>query len=121
MSTKNKITTILFMAGLVLCDVVLAGGRGISTIPPPVIVKAKVDVTENVLIISGRNFGENPPTVLLAEEALPVKRFSAHEVVASLPRGLAQATYGITVISNHARSQAVSGPFSVAISGSGRK
>lgn len=121
MRTKIKINTILFIAGLGLCGVALAGGRGISTIPPPVIVKATVDATENVLIISGRNFGENPPTVLLAEEALQVKRFSAREVVAALPRSLARATYGITVISNHPRSQAASGPFSVAISGSGRK
>lgn len=119
MRSKIKIRSIVLIAGLGLCDAALAGGRG--TIPPPAIVKATVDAAENVLIISGRNFGKNPPTVLLAEESLPVKRFSEHEVTATLPRGLAQATYGIKVIASHPRRQAASAPFTVAISASDRK
>lgn len=117
MYKRSTISIILFIAGLGVGGTVLAGGRGIPTTPSPVIVKAAVDTTENVLIISGRHFGERPPTVLLADEALLVKRFSAREVVATLPRDLTTATYGITVITNHPRDRMASGPFSVTLSG----
>lgn len=121
MRMKNIKISLLLVAGLGMCNAALAGGRGLSTTPSPVINKATVNVTENVLIISGHNFGEKLPTVLLADEALEVKRFSAREVVAILPRGITQATYGISVIANHQRSQSTSGPFSVTLSGVGRK
>lgn len=121
MYRRSTINIILLVASLGAGSLALAGGRVLPANLPPVIVKAAVDVTENVLIISGRNFGESRPTVLLAEDVLEVKRFSSHEVVATLPRGLAHATYGITVITNHPRTRAASGPFSVTLSGAGRK
>lgn len=121
MCRRSTINIIVFVAGLGACSPALAGGRVLSATLPPVIVKAAFDATENVLIISGRNFGESRPTVLLADEALEVKRFSPHEVSATLPRGLTHATYGITVITNHPRTRAASGPFSVTLPGAGRK
>ena len=94
---KVTIKTILLLVGLTACGIVAAGGRGTPGPLPPMIVMTAVDAQENVLIITGRNFGTTPPTVLLADQVLDVKRFSEREVVASLPHGLASATYGVTV------------------------
>lgn len=98
----RKIHTKIFLliAGLTVCGVVTAGGRG-SLLPPlPMIVKISVDTQGKKLIISGRNFGTTTPTVMLADRALDVKHSSENEVVAILPHGLATATYGVSVITS---------------------
>ena len=111
---KVTIKTILLIAGLTACGVATAGGRGTYTPLPPMIVKTVVDVQEKVLIITGRNFGATLPTVMLADQALDVKRFSEHEVVANLPRGLTAATYGVTVTTS-GRNRTSSNLFSAAL------
>lgn len=121
MQKVSVIKIVLFIVGFAIGGVAVAGGRGLPGIPPPVIVKVALDATENVLVITGRNFGETPPTVSLADAALVVKRFSENEVVAMLPRGLTPATYGITVTTNGVRHRAVSNQFSATLPGAGKK
>ena len=91
------IKTILLVIGLNTCAVATAGGLRNVAPQPPTIMKTAVDAKENVLVITGRNFGATSPTVLLADQVLDVKRFSEEEVVASLPADFASATYGVTV------------------------
>ncbi len=112
---KVTIKTILLIAGLTACGITTAGGRGTYTPLPPMIVKTAVDAQEKVLIITGRNFGATLPTVMLADQALDVKHFSEHEVVANLPRGLTAATYGVTVTTS-GRNRASSNLFSATLS-----
>lgn len=121
MHKVNVIKIVLFLIGFGACGVASAGGRVLPSIPPPVIVKVALDPTENVLVITGRNFGETLPTVTLADTALVVKRFSENEVVATLPRGLTPATYGITVTTNGIRHRAVSSLFSATLPGAGKR
>lgn len=114
---KVTIKTVLLAAGLTTCGLAAAGGRGTPVSLPPTIVKTSVDMKENVIIITGRNFGATPPTVLMANQALDVKRFSEHEVVASLPHDLISATYGITVITTGIQNRARSNLFSATLFG----
>ncbi len=97
---KIILLAISFTGGLSLCAPATAGGRGNLSPLPPIIIKTAVDAKQNVLIITGYNFGATLPTVTLADQTLGVQRFSEHEVVASLPQGLASATYGVTVITS---------------------
>ena len=92
---RVNIKAILFIAGLTVASMATAGKGGFPTPLPPMIVKTAVDTQEKALIITGRNFGATMPTVMLADQVLDVKRFSEHEVVASLPRNLTAATYGV--------------------------
>jgi len=111
---KVTIKTILLIAGLAACGIATAGGRGTPTPLPPMIVKTAVDAQEKILIITGRNFGATLPTVMLADQALDVKRFSEHEVVASLPLGIRPATYGVSVTTS-GRTRASSNLFSATL------
>lgn len=117
---KLAIKTVLLVAGLAACGYAAAGGRGISAPKPPTIVKTAVDEHGNALIISGHNFGGTPPTVMLADQALEVKHYSEHEVVVDLPRGLAAANYGVTLIANDS-SPVRSNLFSTTVSDSDGK
>ncbi len=94
---KSILLALSFIGGLSVFGLATAGGRGNLSPQPPMIMKTAVDAKENVLIITGRNFGATPPTVTLADQTLDVQRFSEHEVVASLPSDLASASYGVTV------------------------
>lgn len=98
--------------GLAASGSAVAGGRG--TPLPPAIIKTAIDVKANVLIISGRRFGEARPTVTLSDQELEVKRFSDREVVAGLPPDLKAATYGVTVIAT-GRNRASSNLFSTTL------
>jgi len=115
---KINTKTFLLIAGLTVCGVATAGGRGSSTptplIPPPMIVKTSVDTQGKTLIISGRNFGTTTPSVMLADQVLEVKRFSGNEVVANLPHGLAPANYGVSVTTS-GKNRASSNLFSAAL------
>ena len=91
-----------------------AGGRGAPTLLVPTIMKTAMDMQANAIIITGRNFGATAPTITLANQALEGKRFSEYEVVASLPRGLTAATYGVTVTTS-GRNGAISNLFSAAL------
>ena len=105
------VKTILLVMGLSAWGFAMAGGRGNLGPQPPMIMKTAVNAKENVLIITGRNFGATLPTVTLADQVLDVQRFSEHEIVASLPQGLASATYGVTVTTS-GRNPASSNLFS---------
>ena len=111
---KIAIKTILLIAGLSACGIATAGSGGISTPQPPVIVKTVVDSQEKVLIITGRNFGVTQPTVVLADQALGVKRFSEHEIVVSLPPSLTSGSYGVSVTTG-GRNRASSNLFSATL------
>lgn len=108
------IKTALLVAGLIACGSTIAGGRGAPALLVPMILKTAMDMEASALIITGRNFGATTPTVTLANQVLEVKRFSEYEVVASLPRGLTAATYGVTVTTN-GRNGASSNLFSAAL------
>ena len=110
---RITIKTLLLIVGLAACGIATAG-RGLPAHQPPMIVKTAVDTQEKTLTITGRNFGATTPTVILADQILDVKRFSEHEVVASLPRGLTAATYGVTVTTT-SRSRASSNLFSATL------
>jgi hypothetical protein len=62
-----------------------AASVGLTT-PPPVIVSTLVDFKENVIAITGHNFGSTPPIVRLANQVLQVKSYAANQVVVSAPR-----------------------------------
>ncbi len=111
---KLRIKTILFLAGLTAYGIAVGKG-GFPTPLPPMILKTAVDTQEKALIISGRNFGATRPTVLLADQVLEVKRFSEYEVVASLPRDLTTATYGV-IVTTSGRNRASSNLFNATLS-----
>jgi hypothetical protein len=111
-SFKTVLLVVGLSGGLGASGTAVAGGRG--TPQPPAIIKTAIDVKENVLIIIGHRFGETRPTVTLSDQILDVKRFSDHEVVASLPPDLEAATYGVTVIAN-GRNRASSNLFSTTL------
>ena len=115
---NRTVKTLLIIIGLATSGYVsAAGGRGNPGPISPYIVKTYVDAKEKALIITGRNFGANAPTVMLSDQVLAVKRFSDTEVVASLPRQLASATYGITVTTNGARNRVTSNVFNSTLAG----
>ena len=112
---KASIKTILFIVGLTVASMATAGKGGFPTPLPPMIVKTAVDTQEKALIITGRNFGATMPTVMLADQVLDVKRFSEHEVVASLPRNLTAATYGV-ILTTSGPTRSSSNLFSATLS-----
>lgn len=114
---KLSFKTILLIVGLTAYGVA-AAGRGIPAPQPPMIVKTAVGGQGKTLIITGRNFGASPPTVMLADQLLDVKHFSEREVVANLPRGLPAATYGVSVTTT-GRNQASSNLFSATLLSAG--
>ena len=111
---KTTLFTISLIVGLTAGGTTAAGGRGTPTPPAPTIVKVAVEIQEKALIITGHNFGATLPVVILADQTLDVKHFSGQEIVASLPRGLTAATYGITVTTS-GRNPVRSNPFSAAL------
>ena len=94
---KTLLLALSLTGGLSLWNLASAGGPGSPGLQAPTIMKTAIDAKKNLLIITGRNFGATAPTVTLADLALDVKRFSEHEVVASLPPDLVSATYGVIV------------------------
>lgn len=110
---KLSFKTILLIVGLTAYGVATAG-RGLPAPQPPMIVKTAVDPQGKTLIITGRNFGTSTPTVMLADQVLDVKRFSEHEVVATLPSNFTPATYGVSVTTT-GRSRASSNLFSTTL------
>lgn len=98
--TMFTVKTILLVAGISVCGITSAGGRGMPAPPQPVILKTVVDAKKMDLIISGRDFGKTIPTVMLAEQALDVVVFSEQEIVVDLPRSLTGGTYAVSVITN---------------------
>ena len=97
---KTLLLALSLIGGLSLWKLASAGGPGNPGLQAPTILKTAIDAKKNLLIITGRNFGATAPTVTLADLALDVKRFSEHEVVASLPPDLVSATYGVMVITS---------------------
>lgn len=81
---------------------------------PPAIASAAVDLQQDLMTISGQNFGNAPPIVKLANQVLEVKSFSANRIVVRMPPDLPSATYLLTVTTGGAR-QVMSNLFSAAI------
>ena len=102
----------LVAVSVISCNSAFAGGRGSYTPDTPQIVKTSIDTKENILIISGRNFGATSPAVTMGDQVLEVQRFSELEVIARLPSKLAAATYGIMLTTTGARNRANSNLFS---------
>lgn len=63
----------------------------------PVIVSTTVDAEKNVMVVSGRHFGEGSTVVALGGRVLKVKSQSDHAMVVELPAGLAPGTYRLTI------------------------
>lgn len=118
----GKVTfhTLLLTVCFTAFGVATAGGRGATTPLVPTIVKTAVDVQEQVIIITGRNFGVASPTVTLADQRLDVKRFSEREIVANLPSSVMAATYGV-VVTTHGQGRANSNLFSATLPDIGKK
>lgn len=121
---KVTIKTLLLLSSIAgayaVAGVASAGGRGTYVPPSPTIVKTAIDAKESVLVITGRHFGTVTPTVTLADVVLDVKRFSEYEVVASLPRDLAPATYAVMVITNGPHRRTASNLFSATLPSLGK-
>lgn len=92
-----RLTAILVLIGLGLLTYAAYAGSGSPRSLPPVIQSTTADFNNNVMVITGRNFGSAPPIVRLANHVLKVESFSANEVVVNLPRGIRPATYSLTV------------------------
>jgi|GEM_PF-2604938 len=65
--------------------------------PAPKILSVMVDPQRKELVLQGRDFGPNTPSVRLGERILPVKRSTTDQVVTELPLDLRSATYRLTV------------------------
>jgi hypothetical protein len=91
---KLAIKPILVLVGLLPFGYAASIG---PTTPPPVIVSTMVDFKENVMVITGHNFGSALPIVRLANQVLRVKSYTANQVVVSLPPGIPPTTYRLTV------------------------
>lgn len=91
---KLAIKPILVLVGLLPFGYAASIG---PIIPPPVIMSTMVDFTENVMVITGHNFGSAPPIVRLANHVLQVKSYTANQIAVSLPPGIPPATYRLTV------------------------
>ncbi len=111
---KVTIKAILLIAGLTAFGIATASGRGTITPMPPKIVKTVVDSQEKILVITGHNFGTTLPTVMLADQALEVRRFSQQEIMASLPHSLNTATYSV-IITTGGRNRISSNIFSATL------
>lgn len=95
-----------------------AAGLGNRT-SPPVIHRTSVNFNENVMVISGQNFGGVSPIVRLANQVLEVRSHSGGQIVVNLPAGIEPATYGLTV-SVSEPYRLTSHAFSAALFGAGR-
>ncbi len=80
----------------------------------PVIASTTVDTANNILIVSGRHFGDGTVIITLGDRVLRVKSHSDREVVAEIPEGLAPGSYRLTVTSAGPSKQS-SEPFSAAV------
>jgi hypothetical protein len=80
----------------------------------PVIASATVDAEKNVMVVSGRHFGEGSTVVALGDRVLKIKSQSDHEVVVEIPAGLAPGSYRLTITSSGPSKQS-SEPFSAAL------
>lgn len=109
-----RLTAILVLIGLGLFGYAAYAGSASPRSLPPVIQSTTVDFNNNVMVITGRNFGSAPPIVRLADYVLKMKRFSANEVIVSLPPGLRPATYRL-MVSTYGPHKVSSDSFSTAL------
>lgn len=105
----------LFVLSAVLAMPV--SGHALGGMAPPVspLVLSVTDVEDGTLVISGRHFGDAPPTVRLADDVLVVKSASVDRIVADLPAGIRPATYRLIITAQTGRRSATSQPFFVAL------
>ncbi len=78
----------------------------LSSEAAPVILSTEVESSGRTMTIVGRNFGEQPPTVFLAERPLRVQAHSTTELTVALPADIRQATY-LLMVSTPSGSAAV--------------
>ena len=78
-------------------------GQSVSAMPPtpsppePVILSTAVDSKNELMTISGRNFGNSAPIVRLGGQIVVVESFSPTRIVVRLPSDIRLATYLLTV------------------------
>jgi IPT/TIG domain len=78
-------------------------GQSVSAMPPtprppePVILSTAVDSKNELMTISGRNFGNYAPIVRLGGQIVVVESFSPTRIVVRLPSDIRLATYLLTV------------------------
>ncbi|MFI5295796.1 MAG: IPT/TIG domain-containing protein [Thermodesulfovibrionales bacterium] len=70
--------------------------------------EASVDLSNQLLTISGQNFGTTPYSVLLGNSTLTVQSWADTQIIANLPAGVTPATYPLTVTSSKSKDDATS-------------
>lgn len=83
-----------------------AGAVRTTPIPVTQILSVEIDQAQQQLIISGNNFGSNPPDIALGGWELRVRENSPNRVVADLPPLLRSANYRLRVSGGHGLSYA---------------
>ena len=98
--TKHTIRLVILLASLVLASAVQAGGRNArGAIKPtvPMITSASINNGERLLMIKGRSFGSDMPSVVLGDRALRVQQSADNQILAELPAGMKKASYRLIV------------------------
>jgi hypothetical protein len=75
--------------------------------PEPVILSTAVDSKNELMTISGWNFGNSAPIVRLGGQIVVVESFSPTEIVIRLPSDIRLATYLLTVSTTGTASTSV--------------
>ena len=79
----------------------------------PVVLSTEFDAQNKLMIISGRNFGNDAPIVRLADQLMEVRSFSPTQIVVKIPADMRLATYLLTI--STAGSASASGTFNAVI------
>lgn len=99
--------------GIPLLALALAGGSAsavqLSGETAPVILSTETDGSGGVMTIVGRNFGDQAPTVTLAERPVLVQASTPTQLTVRLPKNIRTATYLVTV--STADGKSASGAF----------
>ena len=97
--TKHSIGLAILSVSLALANTAqAAGGRsGLVTPTAPAITSASIEPGQRLLMIKGRGFGTEKPSVLLGDKALSVQQNTDNQILAELPAGMKKASYRLTV------------------------
>lgn len=99
--------------GIPLLALAVTGGSAfavqLSSEAAPMVLSTATEGNGATLIIGGRNFGDQAPTVTLAGRPVLVQAFEPTQVTVRLPKNIRTATYLVTV--KTADGQSASGAF----------
>jgi hypothetical protein len=105
--TELLATYLIIIIGLTML------GQSVSAVqlrprpPEPVILSTAVDSKNELMTISGWNFGNSAPIVRLGGQIVVVESFSPTEIVVTLPSDVRLATYLLTVSTTGTASTSV--------------